>query len=58
MATMLAYIVTDLNLGKEFLDASLRAAVKTSFNTISVDGDQSTSDTGIQHDYWLLLKWL
>jgi glutamate N-acetyltransferase/amino-acid N-acetyltransferase len=45
MATMLAYILTDLKLPKATLDRCLRAAVAKSFNCISVDGDQSTSDT-------------
>jgi len=45
MATMLAYILTDLHLSKEVLDRALKSVVTDSFNTISVDGDQSTSDT-------------
>jgi glutamate N-acetyltransferase/amino-acid N-acetyltransferase len=46
MATMLSYIVTDLDMSRSFLQSSLEKAVSRSFNTISVDGDQSTSDTG------------
>jgi glutamate N-acetyltransferase/amino-acid N-acetyltransferase len=45
MATMLAYILTDLKVPRETLDKCLKSAVKSSFNCISVDGDQSTSDT-------------
>lgn len=45
MATMLSYIVTDLDLSREVLTRSLQKAVRSSFNTITVDGDQSTSDT-------------
>ncbi len=45
MATMLAYILTDLDLPRESLQRILRTAVGKSFNTITVDGDQSTSDT-------------
>jgi len=45
MATMLSYILTDLDLPKSVLARCLKNAVAKSFNTISVDGDQSTSDT-------------
>jgi glutamate N-acetyltransferase/amino-acid N-acetyltransferase len=44
-ATMLAYIFTDLAASSEHLDAMLTAAVETSFNSISIDGDTSTNDT-------------
>ena len=45
MATMLCYILTDLDLPRASLSRCLRNAVGKSFNTITVDGDQSTSDT-------------
>lgn len=45
MATMLSYILTDLSVPKAVLETCLKKVVKGSFNTISVDGDQSTSDT-------------
>jgi glutamate N-acetyltransferase / amino-acid N-acetyltransferase len=45
MATMLAYILTDLDVPKDVLDKCLKRVVKKTFNAISVDGDQSTSDT-------------
>ena len=45
MATMLAYIFTDAAFDAPTLDAMLRRAVATSFNTLSVDTDTSTSDT-------------
>ena len=44
MATMLAYIATDLNLSQEALDRALADSVAQSFNSISVDGDTSTND--------------
>ena len=45
LATMLVYIFTDAALSAETLDGMLRAAVRVSFNMLSVDGDTSTSDT-------------
>ncbi|MGB9807954.1 MAG: bifunctional glutamate N-acetyltransferase/amino-acid acetyltransferase ArgJ [Thermosulfidibacteraceae bacterium] len=47
MATMLAFITTDVEIEKEELDRMLREAVDLSFNRISVDGDTSTNDTVI-----------
>ncbi len=45
MATMLAFITTDAAVGPRMLQSMLRAAVKVSFNRITVDGDTSTNDT-------------
>jgi glutamate N-acetyltransferase/amino-acid N-acetyltransferase len=45
MATMLAYIFTDARVDAAPLAAMLRAAVRVSFNMLSVDTDTSTSDT-------------
>ncbi|NPB01316.1 MAG: bifunctional glutamate N-acetyltransferase/amino-acid acetyltransferase ArgJ [Methanopyri archaeon] len=45
MATMLAFIVTDLDIPHRDLREPLRRAVDVSFNMISVDGDESTNDT-------------
>ncbi|MDI6802150.1 MAG: bifunctional glutamate N-acetyltransferase/amino-acid acetyltransferase ArgJ [Thermodesulfovibrionales bacterium] len=45
MATMLCFIVTDANIEKSALDKALKAAVKKSFNRITIDGDMSTNDT-------------
>ena len=45
MATMLAYIFTDAAFDAPTLDVMLRRAVATSFNSLSVDTDTSTSDT-------------
>ena len=45
MATMLALVTTDANIGPRELDAALRPAVETTFNRAVVDGDQSTNDT-------------
>lgn len=45
LATMLVYILTDADISREQLRAALPAAAHSSFNCLSVDGDQSTSDT-------------
>lgn len=45
MATMLAFITTDVNISSEMLKASLLEVVADSFNMLSVDGDTSTNDT-------------
>lgn len=45
MATMLVYILTDLAVPRATLREMLSKAVETSFNSISVDSDTSTSDT-------------
>lgn len=45
MATMLAYIMTDATVSKEKLQSMLSDSANKSFNSISVDGDESTSDT-------------
>jgi len=45
MATMLAYLFTDVAISPPLLDQALRRAVDKSFNSITVDGDTSTSDT-------------
>jgi len=47
MATMLGFILTDVAIEKQALQCALRFATDTSFNRISVDGDQSTNDTVI-----------
>lgn len=47
MATMLAFILTDAAVEKHALQCALRLATDTSFNRISVDGDQSTNDSVI-----------
>ncbi len=47
MATMLAVVMTDATLSQEETDSMLRIAVNQSFNCISVDGHQSTSDSVI-----------
>jgi glutamate N-acetyltransferase/amino-acid N-acetyltransferase len=44
-ATMLAYLFTDVAASAEHLQAMLAAAVDTSFNAVSIDGDMSTNDT-------------
>ncbi|HYM74133.1 MAG TPA: bifunctional glutamate N-acetyltransferase/amino-acid acetyltransferase ArgJ [Stellaceae bacterium] len=45
MATMLGYIFTDAALPAAVLQKLLSAATERSFNSITVDGDTSTSDT-------------
>jgi glutamate N-acetyltransferase/amino-acid N-acetyltransferase len=47
MATLLAFVTTDADIGPAALDAALRPAVETTFNRVVVDGDQSTNDTVI-----------
>jgi glutamate N-acetyltransferase/amino-acid N-acetyltransferase len=44
MATMLAYIATDLPISQCALKQSIQAAAAVSFNAITVDGDTSTND--------------
>lgn len=45
MATMLCFITSDINIEKACLKEALKSAVADSFNSISVDGCQSTNDT-------------
>ena len=47
MATMLCYLMTDATVGRSELQAMLSDSVDGSFNSISVDGDESTSDTTV-----------
>ena len=44
MATMLAFVATDAAIEAPLLNEMLLAAVKASFNRITVDGDTSTND--------------
>ena len=44
MATMLAFIFTDLELPLSQLNRMLNSAIEKSFNNITVDGDTSTND--------------
>lgn len=45
MATMLGYIFTDANISKKVLAELLKEFVSVTFNSITVDSDQSTNDT-------------
>ncbi len=45
MATMLAYIFTDVKIDKDLLDRATRIVVERSFNSIDVDGCESTNDS-------------
>lgn len=44
MATMLAFITTDVDISHDMLSKAIGEDVKDSFNQISVDGDTSTND--------------
>jgi glutamate N-acetyltransferase / amino-acid N-acetyltransferase len=44
MATMLAYIVTDAAIRPSVLQRAVSQVVRTTFNSITVDGDTSTND--------------
>ena len=45
MATMLAYVFTDANIAQATLDNLVQEMTGVSFNSITVDGDTSTSDS-------------
>lgn len=45
MATMLAFITTDVNINGELLQKALRKVNSVTYNMVSVDGDTSTNDT-------------
>jgi len=45
MATMLGFIITDVDIGQSLLKRIVKEAVDSSFNSISVDGCMSTNDT-------------
>jgi len=47
MATMLAFIVTDAAISPPVLRALLGLHVRTTFNSVTVDGDTSTNDTAL-----------
>lgn len=47
MATLLVFILTDMGMGHNLLKASLKKAVDSSFNCITVDGCMSTNDSVI-----------
>ncbi|MCE9624056.1 MAG: bifunctional glutamate N-acetyltransferase/amino-acid acetyltransferase ArgJ [Deltaproteobacteria bacterium] len=47
MATMLAYIFTDLDLPIAAMKKAFGKVVEATFNSISVDGDTSTNDTAV-----------
>jgi len=44
MATLLAFVTTDASVPPGLLSELLRSSVRTSFNSISIDGDTSTND--------------
>ena len=45
LATMLAFLATDVNIASEALQTVLRESVAKSFNRMTVDSDSSTNDT-------------
>ena len=45
MATMLAFITTDVAINGELLERALRKVNSLTYNMVSVDGDTSTNDT-------------
>lgn len=47
MGTLLVFIVTDLTISREYCREVLPRVMEKSFNCISIDGDQSTSDTAL-----------
>ncbi len=47
MATMLAFLVTDVRIERELLQKLFNEAVNSSFNVITVDGETSTNDTAL-----------
>jgi len=47
MATMITLVLTDAEVTPSDLDAMFRRVVETTFNSVSVDSDTSTSDTAI-----------
>jgi glutamate N-acetyltransferase/amino-acid N-acetyltransferase len=47
LATMLCFLCTDVSVGREEARAALCGAAERTLNRISVDGDQSTSDTAV-----------
>ncbi len=53
MATMLCFIGTDACVGRKALQSALRYAVDRTFNSITVDGDTSPSDTVVALANWM-----
>lgn len=47
MATMLAFLVTDVRISRDLLQKLFSRAVDCSFNLVTVDGDTSTNDTAL-----------
>jgi len=47
MATMLAFLASDIAVEKETLDKVFRSVIDTTFNAVTVDGCMSTNDTAL-----------
>lgn len=64
MATMLAFVTTDVAISKEMLNTVIQEVVADTFNMVSVDGDTSTNDmlsvmaNGLAKIISLLIKML
>ncbi|HEC25002.1 MAG TPA: bifunctional glutamate N-acetyltransferase/amino-acid acetyltransferase ArgJ [bacterium] len=59
MATMLAFIFTDIPIERRLADIMFKECVDVSFNSVTVDGDTSTNDTAtfFYPDAPQALKW-
>ena len=47
MATMLAFLTTDVRMPADLLQEALNAAIAVSFNSVTIDGDTSTNDMAL-----------
>lgn len=47
MATMLAFVTSDINISQALLAQAMQDSVSTTYNMISVDGDTSTNDMAL-----------
>ena len=47
MATLLSFIITDAPIAKKDLDRIFKEKIKTTYNSMTIDGDTSTNDTAI-----------
>ena len=47
MATMLCFIMTDINIDKNLMEKAFKAVISDTLNMISIDGDTSTNDMAL-----------
>lgn len=45
LATLLCFIITDININRKMLQRSLMSSAEKSFNSLTIDGDTSTNDS-------------